>query len=146
MFFQFNIVYCFLDWVSKVEKLLANVKKIEKKSRRSYIRLIEEILIEALDGATKTRIVYNANLNFKVLHKYMRLLLSSGLIVEVNNSNGKKVYKTTEKGRAFLEHLASLNKLLENFENTYSRDSSYPYPVFLLHRGKSTLKSQLSVR
>ena len=125
---------------------MVNVKKIEKKSRCSYIRLIEEILIEALDGATKTRIVYNANLNFKVLHKYMRLLLSSGLIVEVNNSNGKKVYKTTEKGRAFLEHLASLNKLLENFENTYSKDPSYHYPVFLLHRGKSTLKSQLSVR
>ena len=125
---------------------MVNVKKIEKKSRRSYIRLIEEILIEALDGATKTRIVYNANLNFKVLHKYMRLLLSSGLIVEVSNSNGKKVYKTTEKGRAFLEHLASLNKLLENFENTYSKDPSYHCPVFLLHRGKSTLKSQLSVR
>ena len=73
--------------------------------RRSRVEVIIDILSEALKGANKTRIIYRANLNFLRFERYFGELLSSGLIVVVDNPgvcSGGVVYQTTEKGKELL--------------------------------------------
>ena len=53
---------------------------------------------EAPRGVNKTGIVYGANLNFKMVGKYLPLLMKRGLVVKLDGEGGV-VYRTTEKGR-----------------------------------------------
>ena len=54
------------------------------------------------DGVSKTKIVYQVNLNFKTAKGYLDLLLEKGLLEAIP---GKHImYKTTEKGERALEH------------------------------------------
>ena len=70
--------------------------------RRSNVDIIADILRVAKRGARKTRIVYGANLNFKLLNEYLEKLEKAGLIT--NTSEEGTIFKTTEKGRKYLEH------------------------------------------
>jgi predicted transcriptional regulator len=54
-------------------------------------------------GATKTKIVYKANLNFNLATKYLDLLLEKGL-VRTNSSR----YEITDEGKTFLEKAKEL--------------------------------------
>ena len=54
------------------------------------------------DGVSKTKIVYQVNLNFKTAKGYLDLLLEKGLIEAVPCKN--IMYKTTEKGELALKH------------------------------------------
>ncbi|MEM3442915.1 MAG: winged helix-turn-helix domain-containing protein, partial [Candidatus Bathyarchaeia archaeon] len=66
------------------------------------MEIIRDVLEVCLSGASKTRIVYRANLNFSRLERYLGLLLGLGwLAVEVDASGGV-VFRTTEGGREFL--------------------------------------------
>jgi len=69
--------------------------------RRHRLEVIACILREALNGATKTRLVYRANLNFKTLGRYLDFLLSRGLI-EARRVGSMTYYQTTAKGRLWL--------------------------------------------
>jgi len=69
--------------------------------RRSRLEVVADILTEALNGANKTRIMYRANLNFLRFDGYFSELLDKGLIAEENTSDGRVVYRTTDKGRRF---------------------------------------------
>ena len=66
--------------------------------KRGRIDIIIDVLETARVGVNKTRIVYKANLNFKLANKYLALLQKNGLME-------KKVdkYIITEKGKRFLE-------------------------------------------
>ncbi len=66
--------------------------------RRSRIDIIIDVLDVAQKGVNKTSVVYRTNLNFKLADKYLELLQRHGL---VENSLDK--YKTTDKGKIFLE-------------------------------------------
>ena len=70
--------------------------------RRSNVDITAEILRIAKSGSRKTRIVYGANLNFKLLNEYLRRLERAGLIREDNEEDG--VIVTTDKGRKYLQH------------------------------------------
>ena len=70
--------------------------------RRSNVDIIADILHIARKGAKKTRIVYGANLNFKLLNEYLERLRDAGLIT--NDPDERGILKTTEKGRKYLEH------------------------------------------
>ena len=69
--------------------------------RRHRLEVVACILQEALDWATKTRLVYRTNLNFKVLSKYLDFLMAKGLI-EHKRFSRLNFYKTTQKGRMWL--------------------------------------------
>ena len=64
--------------------------------------IIADILRIARKGAKKTRIVYGANLNFKLLNEYLERLEEAGLIT--NDSEKRGMLKTTDKGRKYLQH------------------------------------------
>ena len=53
------------------------------------------------DGANKTRIVYQAGLNFRTVNGYLDLLLEKGLLEAIPGE--RIMYKTTEKGEGALE-------------------------------------------
>jgi predicted transcriptional regulator len=81
-------------------------------SRRGRIEVIKDILTEASSGASKTRIIYRANLNFSQFNRYFSELVKKGLIVWVNNPGGGVVYQTTEKGEALLEVLRKAEQFI----------------------------------
>jgi predicted transcriptional regulator len=90
--------------VETTEKRLLN-------ERRSDASIIAEILNAASPGAKKTEIVYRVNLNFKQVRKYLDFLDGKGLI-SIDASNGKKIYRSTEKGKAFVKRYKETVRLL----------------------------------
>lgn len=70
-------------------------------SRRSKAQIMSDILEICIDGANKTKIVYNANLNFKMLNSYLDTLTKKGLL-HVRNDRSNE-YVTTEEGLRMLE-------------------------------------------
>jgi len=66
------------------------------------VDIIADILRIARKGAKKTRIVYGANLNFKLLNEYLEKLEEAGLITDDQEKRG--MLKTTDKGRKYLQH------------------------------------------
>ena len=78
--------------------------------RRGAVKIIVDILEIALKGAMKTEIVYKANLNFKIVQKYLDFLIKKGLMSV--SSNKRKKYKTTEKGREFIKRYKEAVELI----------------------------------
>ena len=78
--------------------------------KRSRYIIISQILEICMSGASKTKIVYQANLNFKTVKPYIDLLINNGLL------NVKQepaiIYKTTEKGMDLIEKFDKLNNEL----------------------------------
>lgn len=71
--------------------------------RRNKYEIIGEILKIALNGANKTRIVYQANLNFKIINKYLNLLLKQDFLRKIDNN-----YHTTETGSEYDQNLRKI--------------------------------------
>lgn len=78
--------------------------------RRSKPMIILQILSVCDNGANKTRIVYHANLNFKVVNHYIDLLMTKGLITPKQGS--PRYYETTEKGKDLLKSLRLIDREL----------------------------------
>ena len=75
--------------------------------RRDKLEIIGSILsICKKDDATKTRIVYRANLNFKVAGIYLNWLINRGLV-----SKNKNHFLLTTKGIELLSNLQDINPL-----------------------------------
>lgn len=75
--------------------------------KRSRHAIISQILEVCCNGASKTRIVYQANLNFRTVDPYIKLLITKGLI---ESENGKTIlYKTTNKGLRLRESFKQID-------------------------------------
>ena len=70
--------------------------------RRNNYQISRDILALAIGGVNKTRIVYGANLNFKIAKPYLADLIVRGLIVQDG-----ALYHTTGEGRAFIHQVAN---------------------------------------
>jgi predicted transcriptional regulator len=82
--------------------------KMYMSQRRSNLEIVAEILKIARKGAKKTRIVYGANMNFKMLDEYLEKLTKAGLIANSEDNGG--LIKTTEKGVEYLQQFYSLQE------------------------------------
>ncbi len=85
---------------------------------RDSLRIIADILSSINSGANKTKIMFSANLSFRLLEKYLGIVISSGL-VHVNGSR----YELTQQGVEFVkrysdfqEHYVSARRLLESLD------------------------------
>lgn len=76
---------------------------------RQYFGILKDILKVARNACCKTRIVYKANLNFKIVKGYLKTLIESGLM-----TFGYSQYKTTERGEEFIEKYEILEKYFSN--------------------------------
>jgi predicted transcriptional regulator len=82
--------------------------------RRRKDQLIAKILeICQHPGMVKTRIVYQANMNFKSADPYMDQLTRMGLLEVAPGTYS--IYKTTPKGKSTLEALRKIEKNIPEF-------------------------------
>lgn len=81
--------------------------------KRSRHTIVSQILDICNSGATKTRIVYQVNLNFQTVNPYIELLTKNGLI---EREGGRIVfYKTTDKGLRLRDNIKQVdNEILLN--------------------------------
>jgi predicted transcriptional regulator len=85
---------------------------IKMHNKRSSDKIIAQILETCKEGASKTKIVYACNLNFKNAAVYLASLTKNNLI---DAGEGTHVlYKTTEMGLEALENLRPLQDLVSD--------------------------------
>ncbi len=76
---------------------------------RGYMEIAYSILSVCLNGALKTHVMFRCNLNSKQLHFYMDSLLAKGLLEKEREPPSAKVeYRTTQRGRKYLETYSAL--------------------------------------
>ena len=80
--------------------------------RRSHIEIIAEMLKVGENGAGKTKIMYNANLSYTQIQKYLGFLMSQGFIDKMEMGNPSVSYQVTENGLKLLEGINSLMEML----------------------------------
>ncbi|MDQ3969396.1 MAG: winged helix-turn-helix domain-containing protein [Thermoproteota archaeon] len=68
---------------------------------RDKIDIISQILEAANGGASKTRIMYKAALNYNQMKQYVKLLTEKGLLGY--DQQEVQTFRTTEKGLQFLD-------------------------------------------
>ena len=77
--------------------------------KRDTLTIIANTLSKSTNGISKTRLVYKTNMNFKSIRKYLVFLLNTGFL-SVHTVDGKKLYKTTEKGLHLLKQLRDIRE------------------------------------
>ncbi|MFC1993193.1 winged helix-turn-helix domain-containing protein [Chloroflexota bacterium] len=80
--------------------------------RRSNIEVIADMLKVGENGAGKTRIMYNANLSYSQIQKYLGFLLNQGFIDKIQVGNPSVTYKVTGSGLKLLESINSVIEML----------------------------------
>jgi len=91
-----------------------NACGVFKVKRRSWLEISIAILEVTLTSTNKTRIMYKSNLNFEHFRRYFYDLLRKGIIEEMNGSDGRLMYTTTERGRTLLEVLRKAQELFNS--------------------------------
>jgi predicted transcriptional regulator len=77
--------------------------------KRDKLEIIGRILFICKNGgAKKTKIVYDANLNFKTADVYLKLLMDQKMIIKEDMS-----FKTTPKGAELLSNLKNVSASLD---------------------------------
>ena len=66
---------------------------------RSRLEIIADVLGVVSSGAKKTQIMYQANLSYRLLTRYLRDVLDMGLVRMMDETT----YELTEKGAGFLQ-------------------------------------------
>ena len=78
---------------------------------RSRTEIVSMILEAANGGATKTKIMYKAFLNYAQLKEYLSVLIDNNLLEYLE---GVQTYKTTEKGFNLLKMHNEIGELLQS--------------------------------
>ena len=81
-------------------------------SRRSNIQIIAEMLRTGENGAGKTKFMYNNNMSYAQLQKYMGFLITRGFIAEVHVGNPKVTYQVTDHGAKLKKSIDSVTEIL----------------------------------
>ena len=98
---------------------MSDFKPMKKSgSYRRSLDIVKDILIVASVSVRKTRIMYQANLSFVQVNKYLNKLLEQDLLKHDDNSR----YLITDNGLAFLklyeEYVESYTKLKEQVKRS----------------------------
>ena len=72
--------------------------------RRTPYHILYDILNLCMNPVLKTRIVYQCNLNFKIIQKYLSLLIEKEYL-NVIEQRTRNQYVTTQKGLDFMTML-----------------------------------------
>ena len=69
--------------------------------RRSDVEIIAEMLRIGANGAAKTKIMYNANMSYLQMKKYLGFLVGQGYIDIVRAGNPSLTYRATDSPMAY---------------------------------------------
>jgi predicted transcriptional regulator len=87
---------------------------------RDKLDIVRDMLAIASTKVKKTRIMYQANLNYLQMEKYLKLLLEEGLLAP--DGDDGSCYLITEKGKEFLrvyaDYLKRRRRLVEEVDGT----------------------------
>ena len=79
--------------------------------KRRQVIITVDILEAALKPQKKTRVMYQANLNYVRFNRYLADFLSKGFIEAINDDEGNGCYRITQRGKALLLLLRKMNEL-----------------------------------
>ncbi len=96
-----------LDYLAKLRLKRNTGRDFTRGGKRGRTEIMAEILCYCNRQKTKTDIMYNTNLNYAQLKKYLDLLTTKRLLVTGNNT-----YAITRTGQRFLKLFVQLNKML----------------------------------
>jgi len=91
---------------------LKNVNRTRYIRRRWGIDIIACILRAARNGVKKTDLMIQCNLSFAQLKNYLSVVLKKGLVV-VEKDGSHLLFRTSNRGKAFLESYDNLEVLIE---------------------------------
>jgi predicted transcriptional regulator len=89
-------------------EIASPVRGLQTRKNRNRFQIAQAILEVAKEGAGKTRIMYRANLSFRLLEDYLTALVKSGLL-KVKEGE-RKIYMTSERGLQFLREFQDLER------------------------------------
>ena len=69
------------------------------------------------DGAGKTEIMYSSNMSYSQIQKYLKFMISQGLIDKVEVDNPSVAYRVTEKGHGLRKSIEMVLEVL-NFKES----------------------------
>jgi predicted transcriptional regulator len=78
---------------------------------RGKLQIIADILSVIRDGAKKTHVMYQANLSFTLLRRYLSEVLEAGLVIVDDDW-----YRLTSRGRKFLDRFGEYSKRCDHVE------------------------------
>lgn len=86
---------------------------------RNRLEIISDMLavVSENNGAKKTQIMYQANLSYKLLRRYLREISDAGLV----RAGDKGAYELTRKGKEFLERFATYFERRKSVEKRYDQ-------------------------
>ena len=87
-----------------------NNRERKEMMKRSKHVIVSQILDICKDGACKTKIVYQANLNFRTVNPYINLLVKNNLLTVKPGKN--VMYETTDRGIKLLDEFEQINTQL----------------------------------
>jgi len=79
---------------------------------RGRLQIIADILSVVRGGAKKTHVMYQANLSFTLLKRYLSEVLEAGLV----KCEDEDRYKLTTRGQSFLDRYGEYSKRCERVE------------------------------
>lgn len=92
-----------------------------RKNNRGKIEIMGDILLNSTAGTIKTHVMFYANLSHGQTVDYLALLEKKNLIMKDIQNDGSTVYRTTERGRLFLDYFSRMVELMEPDENSVHR-------------------------
>jgi len=85
-------------------------------TNRNKYDIFAKMLKTCEEGVSKTNLMYDARVNYPVLQAFLNELISTGLI-EVNKTEKRKIYLSSENGRKYLRHYNSMKELISKENN-----------------------------
>lgn len=91
-------------------------QSVMKWGNRGWVEIIETILEICEDGALKTHIMYQCNLNSKQIAQYIQFLQNCRLIESMKNNPSSKrlLFRTTELGKKYMEAYQRLESIFRH--------------------------------
>ena len=80
--------------------------------RRSDIEIIADMLEIGENGAGKTKIMYNANMSYSQIQKYLGYLMAQGFVDKMKLGKPSVTYQVTDSGLKLLELISSIKEML----------------------------------
>lgn len=81
--------------------------------RRSRFEVMYQILSLCRTYQPKTYIMFQCNLSYELLQKYLETLVDGNLLKIVRNNKDKEYFQTTEYGERFINEYEKLKSILE---------------------------------
>jgi predicted transcriptional regulator len=91
--------------------------------KRSKDAIISQILDVCTDGASKTRIVYQSNLNFRTVIPYIDILIRNELL-EATTRNSSVLFTTTPKGARLLKDFKNIQSVIPEIYNIVEKEKA----------------------